>query len=822
MAAPGGGSVPHGEEAGVLHRSIGGLLVGAGVVASGAWAAYQALLRRPLPRTRGLLTVPGLGAAAEIVRDAWGIPHVRAASLADAYAAQGLVHAQDRLWQLELNRRVASGRLSELFGTIALPADRFLRRIGLRRAAEVELARLAPDSLTLLDAYCAGINAGIAAAAALPLEFRLLRCTPEPWTPLDSLTYAKLLSWTLGTNWETELLRLRLLAAVGPDLAARLEPGYPAGHPFQATAEPGTLRAAADLLADYVRTAELIGPFAPGASNAWAVAAERSATGAPLLASDPHLGLQMPAVWYELHLASPTADVAGASLLGLPGVIIGHNGAIAWGLTAAQVDVQDLYVERLHPDDPTRYEVNGQWHQARVVGEVIRVKDQPSPVIEEVRLTRHGPLVTPLRTTSASLALRWTSQEPDHFVETITGVNQARDWASARAALAQLAGPPLNIVCADRDGTIAYQLVGQVPTRPHGGGLLPVPGWNDEHEWGPPIPFDDLPSTVNPPDGVVITANNPPMDSTYPYYLGHDFFNGYRARRIANLLAERERHTQADMARIQTDVLSLPGLRLQARLSSLDPAQLSPSARGAFDLLQAWDGEMRAESAGAAVYGRLLPVVLRRLFGPTLGDILDEYLGIGQHDFGAMNSFMGRAIPLALDLLDEPDLGGLATALPPRPDTAAADTLLLAAMEETAGDLRRLLGPDVATWRWGALNRVTWRHPLSAVRVLAPLLNRGPYELAGDSETVNYTATLPIPPQGVAKQAWLPGYRLIADLAEPARSVSLLAGGQSGLPGSRHYDDQIGAWRSGRHHALLYDPTAIDRAAIHRLLLLPL
>ncbi|MCC6630224.1 MAG: penicillin acylase family protein [Chloroflexi bacterium] len=799
--------------------SLGAALLASGALTGAALAAYRELLRRPQPRTHGAAPLPGLSAAADLVRDAWGIPHIRAASLADACAVQGFVHAQDRLWSLELNRRAGAGRLAELFGPIALPADRFLRRIGLRRAAEAELAALDAPTLVLLEAYAAGVNAGIAALPALPLEFRLLRHRPEPWRVLDSLAYAKMLAWTLSGNWESELLRTRLLARLGPERAARLEPGYPDDHPLTTPEASATL--ARDLLVDYERAMPFLAQFSGGASNAWAVSGQRSATGVPLLAADPHLALQMPSVWHEIHLTTPEADMAGADVLGLPGIVIGHNGHIAWGLTAAPVDVEDLYIERLDPADPTRYEVNGQWQRARVIGEVIAVRGQAQPVIEEVRVTRHGPIVTPLKTSQAALALRWVCHEPDRLTTVLLAVPLARDWAAARQTLAGLVGPPINVVAADRGGTIAYQLAGAVPTRPGGGGLLPVPGWTDHHEWGAPIPFDELPHVVNPPGGVVITANHQPSGGDR-HYLGHDWSNGYRARRIADLLADRERHTVADFARMQQDVLSLPGLRLMGRLADLDPAWLSPVAAQAHDLIRAWDGEMRAESAGAAVYGRLMPTLQRRLYGEALGEVLDEFLGLGQHDIGNINIFWGRTTPLTLALLDEADLGGLTPRIDHHPAGASRpQALLVAALEETAADLSRLLGPNPAAWRWGALNRVTWRHPLSAVKGLAPLLNRGPFELPGDLDTVNYAATLPYPVDGTATQAWLPAYRLVVDLADPTRSIALMAGGEWGQPGSSHYADQIGAWRSGRYHALLYDWSAIEKAAIHRLVLLP-
>jgi penicillin amidase len=793
--------------------------MGVGAVAAGAAWAYDAVLRRPLPRTRGLEGLPGLEAAVEVVRDPWGVPHIRAASLGDAYAALGFVQAQDRLWQLDLNRRVGHGRLSELFGERALAADRFLRRIGLRRAAEREALALDAGARRLLEQYGAGVNAAMRAARALPIEFRLLGARPEPWTVVDSLAYAKLMAWTLSANWETELLRVRLASRLGPERAARFEPVYPAGHPL--SAPPEAEAAAADLMAAFAAMAEFLPLFASGASNAWAVSAERSATGRPLLAADPHLRLQMPSVWYEVHLSAPEVDVAGAALVGLPGVVIGHNGALAWGVTAAPVDVQDLYIEQFDPRDPTRYEVNGEWREAALVSEVIQVRGRSEPVIEQVRLTRHGPIVT-APDAAAALALRWTSAEPDHFVETITAVNQARSWEAARAALADLHGPPVNIICADAAGTIAYQLVGHIPTRPGGNGLTPAPGWSDDFEWGSPIPFDELPCAINPPDGVVISANNAVGGNGYPHYLGHDWSNGYRAKRIATLLAERQRHRPADFARIQGDVLSLPGLRLQDRLARLAPTGLTPAGRRVQALIQAWDGEMGPESRGAAAYGRLAPIIVRRLFEESLGELLPAYLGVSAGDLGSITVAYGRAMPLALDLLDDPVLGGLPVRLPEPPaGMTRSDALLAASLDEAAADLARLLGSDPDDWRWGALHRVAWRHPLGAIKALEPFLSRGPFEIGGDGDTVNYGASVPFPPEGIATDAWVAGYRLIVDLAAPERSISLLAGGQSGLPNSKHYADQVGAWVSSRYHALLYDRTAIDRAALGRLLLVP-
>lgn len=802
--------------------SPGRQIIGAG------WATMRKALGLASPEGSVGLAVAGLDGAVDIVRDSWGVPHVRASSINDALAGQGFAHAQDRLFQLDLNRRIGSGRLAEIFGAEALNADRFLRRLGLRHAAVVEWEAMSSPARAYLTAYTTGVNAAINSLGVLPVEFQLLAYEPEPWSELDCLAYAKFMAWNLGFNWDGELIRSAVVRRVGPELAARLDATYPARHPL--TAPAGATAVATDMLAEYRRLAPYLGVGGGGASNAWAVASHRSSTGKPFVASDPHLAFRAPSVWYEAHLVAPNMDVAGGTLVGLPGVVIGQNGRIAWGLTAAPVDVQDLYLERLEGGEGDRYEVAGAWHPVEWRDEVITVRGQSRPVVERVRRTRHGPIMHDPGRDGLSLALRWTSWQPDRLVEVLVAVNLASGVTGLREALRRLGGPVLNVVFADSDGHIGYQLAGSVPTRPGGGGYLPVPGWTDEYEWGPPIPFDELPAVLDPPDGIVVSANNRVGDESYPHYLGNDWFNGYRAARIYQLLSERERLTMGDLARVQSDVLSLPGLQLQERLGRLSTTLLSREGRQVVDLFLAWDGEMRAESAGAAVYSLLVGAIGQRLFRPLLGDLTDEFLGLGVRELGASNVRLGRSLPWLLELLNDPDLGGLfagvvgvsGDGVAAYAELALADRLLLFAIEDAAGQLIRRLGPNVASWRWGRLHRLAWRHPFARLPVVGALFGRGPFEAPGDTETVNYSAVVELP--GGARGSefqWVAGYRMIADLADPTRSVSVVAGGQSGQPLSRHFADQLGAWRSGRHHVLMYDPEAVDKSALGRWLLVP-
>jgi penicillin amidase len=435
------------------------------------------LLRRPLPKIQGEERLPGLSGEVEVVRDRAGVPHLYATNLEDLYFAQGYVHAQDRLWQMELNRRTAAGRLSEMFGEVALEADRFIRRIGLRRAAEQDAPLLNEETRRLTEAYSRGVNTFVARhKGRLPLEMLLLRITPEPWSVTDSLSWGKMMAWSLAGNWESELLRARIIAKVGAERAARLEPLYVRGLPMIVPPWSDFQGLSTRLLEQYRQVRELAGLLSTTkGSNNWVVDGTRTQSGKPILANDPHLAPQMPSVWYHIHLNAPGLDVTGASLAGLPGVIIGRNQRIAWGVTNAGPDTQDLYVERFNPEQSTQYEYQGQWEEAKVIREEIRVKGRAEPVVEDVVITRHGPIINGMGNGEPPLALRWTSHDPATSAESVIGMNRAGNWQEFTAALKHWDAPAQNFVYADVDGNIGYYMAGRVPVRAKGDGLLPVP-----------------------------------------------------------------------------------------------------------------------------------------------------------------------------------------------------------------------------------------------------------------------------------------------------------------------------------------------------------
>jgi penicillin amidase len=796
-----------------------GILIGtaAGLAGMGAVAA----MRRPLPRTSGMLPLSGLGAPVQVIRDRWGVPHVYADSAHDLFAAQGYVHAQDRLWQMEFQRRVGAGQLAELFGKIALDSDRFVRILGFARIARREVELLSEESRAWIDAYVHGINTFISQHTGnLPIEFTLLRLRPRPWEATDVLIWTKMMALQLSGNWSDEILRARLVATLGPERAAALDPQPAADHPL--IVPPGARysadfgAAALDLIAGARR---YINDAAGQGSNSWAASGACTAAGAPLLANDPHLPIAMPSLWYENHLSGGEFHVTGVSIPGMPGIVIGHNEHIAWGVTNGMNDVQDLYIERFDPADPAglRYEYQGAWEQAELIREEIVVRGQREVVIEDVRITRHGPLINPLIPPHAGngahndppLALRWTALDPSRIFDSAFAINRARDWPSFRAALADWSAPTQNFTYADVDGHVGYTLAGAIPIRAAGDGRLPVPGWTGTHEWIGIVPHAAMPHALDPADGLIVTANNRIVGDDHPYPIAGEYLNGYRAERIRQLLEQTQRHDPETFARIHADQLSLPGLALAALAGRL-PAS-SPLAQQARETLAAWDGELTADSVAGQIFSRLRLRILQAAYADAAEPLrtitgLGAFVGLPGYDF------VRRAFPQILTLIVERDDSWL-------PNGRRWDDLIAEAWAATLSELRAEFGEEIATWRYGRSHTLTIRHPLGSLPGLGTLLNRGPFPTGGDYDTVNM-GNLPTefagPPYYVA-----PSYRQICDLADWDRSQSIHATGQSGHPGSRHYADFIPHWLGGQYHPMCWSRTRVEEVAASRMILSP-
>ncbi len=796
-------------------------LTAAGVagVAGAAYGAYYAFTHRPLAKTKGKLSLQGLHEPVEVLTDSYGVPHIYAHNEDDLYFAQGYMHAQERLWQMEVNRRVGSGRLSELFGPIAVETDRFCRRLGMHRSAAEEIQRLSTHNSRVLNAYASGVNSFIENNShRLPIEFTLLGFKPGPWSPADTIQWSKMMGWNLGGNWETELIRARIVSKVGPERAAQLESGYDAHHPLIVPSGVAYSGVNLGLLEQYEQIKELSGFGMLGGSNNWVVDGTMTATGAPILCNDPHLGQAAPSIWYECHLVAGDIDVVGASFPGAPGIVIGHNKHIAWGVTNAVSDVQDLYIEKFNPQNSRQYEFQGQWENATIVREEIRVKGQKEPIIEEVRVTRHGPILTntPLHSDGTSqngtlkdfpLALRWVGLEQCNILSSIQKINRATNWSEFREALRDWDVPAQNVVYADKEGNIGYIMAGAIPVRAKGQALLPSPGWTGEYEWTRLIPFDELPQSYNPEQHFIVTANNRVIDDNYPHYITNEWLNGYRAQRITDLLTQKSKLTPTDMASIQADQYSLPAVEIVPHMLGIAPTTVLE--KNVQDSLRDWDFVLAPKSAGAAIYTTFLRRLEFLVLSAALGDdeaLLQAYMGKGANILASANGYASRSKPLLIRLLKTQDDTWFAKSVITNGPTSWKEALSYA-FTATVEELRETFGDDLTRWQYGAIHTMTYNHTLGSVKLFAPFFNRGPFPVGGDIDTVNMGASLPQDPKTVIT---VPSYRQIVTLADMNNSLSGHAPGQSGHPASKHYDDFIQMWLSVEHHPMLVEHERIE------------
>ncbi|HSA81675.1 MAG TPA: penicillin acylase family protein, partial [Geminicoccaceae bacterium] len=702
-----------------LRRLGWGLLGLIAVLATGLGAGYL-WLRQSLPQIDGEIRVAGLKAPVTVVRDRWAIPHIEAQSLHDATFAQGFVHAQDRLWQMEFQRRVGSGRLAEIVGVAGLPGDRFMRTLGLYRRAAASLAHLRPETRARLDAYAEGVNAYLASRKGpLPPEFLLLRHHEvEPWSPADSLVWLRLMALDLSVNYRDELLRARLAQRLTDEQIADVWPDYPESAPVT------LVELARSLPAERLAAALPRAPDGAQGSNAWVLAGSRTATGAPLLANDPHLGLQAPGVWYLAHIQAPELELVGATLPGVPGIVLGHNGSVAWGLTNTGADVQDLFIERTDPSDPARYLAPDGSAPFEVRAEVIRVKGGP-PVTLRVRETRHGPVLSDLLPDAERLfgagevaALAWTAlAEDDRTMQALLQLNQARDWPSFVAATRDVGAPMQNILYADVAGHIGFIAPGRVPVRRQGDGRWPVPGWSGAYDWLGEIPFEDLPRALDPPAGVLFNANNPIVPGDYPYLLTADWEASYRARRLARLLAGGG-HDLAAFAAIQADQRSLLAEDLLPIM--LEAEAPSPAAAAALAELRAWDRVMRPDARAPLLFAAWYRELSRLIYADELGPLFAGFWRVRPR-------FMDRILKHRQVWCDD-----LTTA---EVETCAG--LAARALELALADLARRFGDDQERWRWGTAHPARMAHAIFGDQPLLAWLFDIRAASGGDGTTVN-------------------------------------------------------------------------------------
>jgi penicillin amidase len=756
-------------------------------------------LRAAVPVLAGPLSLKGLERAVEVYRDGLGIPHIRAQTVHDAFFAQGFVHAQDRLWQMDYDRRRAYGRLAEVLGAGALPHDRLLRRLRLEASARADYGALRAEARAMLEAYAAGVNAFLHTARRLPIEYRLLDAAPDPWRPWDACAIFKLRHVFTAGVWQAKLWRARLLRHLGPELTAALYGGDGREEPLIVPSDGDAVETACPGLevlqagsAGLALMPELEG------SNSWAVAGSRTATGSPLLAADPHRALEVPNVYYPNHLACPGFDAVGLSFPGVPGLpLFGHNRAVAWGVTTAMADVHDLYLERFDPRQPQRYRFRQQWRQALSSQELLRVRGG-TPERLTVTATHHGPIIVGDPARGAALALRHAAlAAPSPTFEAFVPMLQAASVDAFEEAMRSWVDPCNNLLMADVHGRIGYRLRGQVPLRSRANAWLPVPGWTGDHEWQGVIPFEAMPRLRDPAAGFIVAANNRIVDASYPYYLALHYEPGFRARRIRERLRALDPISRDDVIALQADRLSLAARSFVAALPPLAP----PDALGAAALaqLQGWDGAMEPDSIAATVYAVWREEALRAVMEPMVGRWAPQALGGGLYGT-LMPLSQLRARLLALMRDDDRRL------LPAGMDWPA---LLSQALARAVGWLRHRLGDDPQRWQWGRLHRTAIRHPLVAfMPELASALNPPAIAMGGDGDTVQAASLTADYAVGSAAVA-----RLVFDLSDWRRSAWAMPLGVSGHPGSPHYADQAALWGAGRLYPMFYDWDEIRAAA---------
>jgi penicillin G amidase len=760
-----------------------GMAAGTGLAAAGTAAAWHWLARRPLPKTRGTIEVAGLEGRVRVRRDRWGVPHIEADAANDLYFAQGYCHAQDRLWQMDFYRRVVEGRISEMAGAEGLPIDRLMRTLGIRRVARAEQAALDPRLLEQLERFCAGINTA-AADAPPPFEMQLLRLRFEPWEPVDILSLGKLLAFGLSTNWERELLRGDMVRALGPELTAKLDPTYPADNPVVTQeAWSGEGLPLVEQI-DSVRRSIGFAAEASGSNN-WAVSGALSATGTPLIAGDPHLPPSMPGIWYEVELRHRDRFVRGASMPGMPGIYMGQNNDVCWTFTNVMADIQDLFVERIDGDT---YLFEDEWLPLQTVREEIAVKGRSEPVAMDVRSTHHGPIVNEALGADEAepLTLRWlTLDEPTTF----SGMFELTEIGSGPELVEKLAAhtsPASNLIWADRHGSIGYKLIGRLPLRRGGSPDLPKPGWSGEFEWEGTIPYEELPEVVDPESGYLVTANNRIVGDEYPHHITSEWLDGFRARRIEQLIGASEEHDLESFEAMQSDNLSLPGLEAARRLGRLNPS--GQRERSAIERLRSWDGCLGPETIAGTIYQAFLLRLAREVARAAIGDrdLCERWLDRADNGFTPHVTSPWRWHSHLMKLWEEGD-----EELIGRP----WDELVLEALAGALDDLEERFGPDPQQWRWGRVHEMEFPHPLGAANpLLRRLLNRS-LRAGGAQETVSQIAYDPNDPYNAV---WAPSWRMVADPTDPDRSRWQMFTGQSGHPASPHYDDLQADWLEGR------------------------
>lgn len=810
-------------------RILSYVVAGVFLVAVLLFGLFTVVQRRPFPQTDGRLTVAGLKAEVTVYRDEYGIPHIYANDLEDLLFAQGYVHAQDRFWQMEWWRHISQGRLSEIVGEAALGNDKFIRTMGWNRMAQTTIdyyQQNHPEYYALLERYSEGVNAYIhdKSPSELSLNYTILNMVYEPWEiepwePVHTVGWGVVMSFDLADDIDRELSYAKLIEALGEDVVNELVPPYPYhNRPVIAPTDqlvnvlPGENSGAGVATAvdwQAINTTligeapTVLGRDAFVGSNNWVISGEHTDTGHPLLANDPHLSIQLPAIWYQVGLHAPDYNVVGFSFAGVPGVIVGHNDDIAWGVTNTGADVQDLYIERLNGN---QYEYMGEMHDLEIIEERIKVNGGED-VLLPVRITRHGPIVSDVRSDIEDvLSVRWVAQEPSRILQAVMLLNQASNYEEFREALRYWDIPSQNVVYADKEGNIGYQMPGLNPIRQNGIGHVPSPGWTGEYEWQGWIPYEELPALFNPEQGYIVTANHAIVDPQYPHYITRDWDNGDRGQRIVDMieaiLADGRKISQTDIQTMHNDSFSLLARTYTPFLANLQSDD--SRVQEAIGLLRSWDGQERRDSVATTLF---------ELFQVHL------YTAVVADEIGKENAEMARSYIFLHQLVSDP--------LSPwwdninTPEVETREIILLQALTEAIDWLEESQSGKMNSWQWGDIHTATFvSQPLgeSGIGLIEKIVNRGPYAADGGRAIVNANSWSTSNPAAITIH---PSMRMIIDMNDFDASQTVIPTGQSGHPGHPHYQSEIPLWVEGEYHPLWWSRERVEENSVDQLLLVP-
>nr|WP_229683141.1 penicillin acylase family protein [Virgibacillus oceani]GGG77096.1 beta-lactam antibiotic acylase [Virgibacillus oceani] len=754
-----------------------GLLI---LIAAALAIFANAYINKSLAQVEGTIELAMLENEVTVITDKNGVPHIKAENEHDLFIAQGYIQAQSRMFQMELSRRQASGTLSEVVGEAAIDQDKYFRTLGLRRSAEMSYEIYSDEAKQVLQWFADGVNAYIKLAqdeGSLPIEFKLIGSEPGEWTPLDSLTIGKYMAFDLGGHWEQQAFNYYALTNFDEQKAYELFPKYPETKPTIIGEDE------IDVASSFNQA---VIPHAFNGSNNWVVSGDKTKSGMPLLADDPHLGLATPSIWYQMQLETPEIEVSGVIFAGVPGIILGHNTDIAWGVTNTGPDVQQLYLEKRNPDNANEFLYEGEWEKAQIIDEPIKVKDGET-IDYQVVETRHGPIISDFANEEAkdtAMSLRWTALEPTTELEAILEINKASNWNEFEKGLEKFLSPAQNFVFAAKDGTIAYKANGNIPIYEDGDdALLPLEGWEKENDWNGYIPFDELPTVINPEKGFIATANNKIVGDNYPYHISNVWAQPYRYERIAEVLAAGDDFTIEDMQNLQMDQTDLQAREFVPIFAeTLKDEKLSADEGRALDLLTNWDFVDNVDAAQPLIFQQWMDEIESILYKEIPEDVMDL--------FGSRGQTTNNILRSGDDSIWIQENGGM-------------EQVLLTSLKNTLDDLTEAYGEELSAWQWGDYHQVQFPHPLSNVSPILAFFfnNEDPTPVGGSSVTpmaASYDSESGIVDHGAS-------WRFVIDTSEMEKSYHIVGPGQAGHFKSDWYHNQMDDWVEGDYHMTVMD-----------------